>query len=343
MLENFINSNPAHFTTFLDDNIMFSFLQVAVFITFLITAIRAWRVSPSRLRELATAVVFGLLLEEGDIIIFGTYSYNRHWITIGYVPIAIALTWAMIIASAMNFSDALGLRSVENLPRPRSWAGTLRWLGRGSLASIADAVWAIILDLSLDAIAIRLGLWTWRIPLDQGWFGVPWGNFYSWLFVAAMFSFFTRLVRKRQAELGGAQGWWQLGVPLFAYAGLLSSLVPFIALQVTVFASNRQNTAPIFLAALAAFIGLTLYGLRSLRLRPREEPDQWLILLRGAIHLTFLAALFLTGIFMRLPILLWVAVAMLAAELSLAIMVKRSSIRLAHARTVAVRGESSAE
>lgn len=333
----------SHLALSFDENTMFAFLQVAVLVTFLITAVRAWRVSPSRLRELATAVVFGLLLEEGDIIIFGTYSYNRHWITIGYVPIAIALTWAMIIASAMNFSDALGLRSVENLPRPRSWGATLRWLARGSLAPIADAVWAIILDLSLDAIAIRLGLWTWRIPLDQGWFGVPWGNFYSWLFVAGMFSFFTRLVRQRQAERGGAEGWWQLAVPLLAYFGLLSSLVPFTAIQLTVLASNRQNTAPIFLIALAAFVGLTLYGLANPRARPREEPDQWLILLRGAIHLTFLASLFLTGIFMRLPVLLWVAVAMLIAELALAMMIKRSFVRLAPARRGPFRGEPGVE
>jgi hypothetical protein len=343
MPESFIHSIRIRSTLALDDNFMFSFLQVGVLITFLITAMRAWRVSPSRLRELVTAFIFGLLLEEGDILIFGTYSYNPHWITIGYVPIAIAMTWAMIIASAMNFSDALGLQSVENLPRPRSPVGTLRWLARGSLAPIADAVWAIILDLSLDAVAIRLKLWTWQIPLDQGWFGVPWGNFYSWLFVALMFSFFTRLVRHREAKHGRAQGWWQLAVPLLAYAGLLASFVPFIAIQVTVLAANRENTAPIFLVALAGFIGITGYGLWSLRLRPREQPDRWLIIIRGTIHLTFVAALFLSGIFMQLPVLLWVALAMLVVEMIVALMLRRAFFRFAPLRIASTPSESRSE
>jgi carotenoid biosynthesis protein len=343
MLENLIYSIPARFAPLLDGNILFSFLQVGVFLAFFITAVRAWRISPSRFRELLTAVVFGLLLEEGDIIIFGTYSYDRHWIAIGYVPIAIALSWAMIIASAMKFSDTLGLPSVENLPRPHSLRGIIRWLASGSFAPIADALWAIILDLSLDAIAIRLKLWTWRIPLDQGWFGVPWGNFYSWLFVAAMFSFFTRLIRRREAERGPAQGWWQMGVPLLAYAGLLTSLVPFIAIQLTVFAANRQNTAPIFLLTLAAFIVVTLYGFWISRSRPREKPDQWLIFVRVAIHFTFLGALFLSGIFMQLPILLWVALAMLAVEVLLTAMLNRAYMGLASAQRVPVRGKSQAE
>ena len=60
---------------------------------------------------------------------------------------------------------------------------------------MADAVWAILLDLALDAVAIRLGLWTWTIRADEGWFGVPWGNFFAWLMVAFWFAFFTRIVR----------------------------------------------------------------------------------------------------------------------------------------------------
>ena len=343
MLEHLIQSIPARFALLVSDDFLFSFLQVGVFLAFLITAVRAWRISPSRFRELFTAVIFGLLLEEGDIIIFGTYSYDPHWIAIGYVPIAIALSWAMIIASAMNFSDTLGLPSLESLPRPTSRRGILRWLATGSLAPIADALWAIILDLSLDAVAIRLKLWTWRIPLSQGWFGVPWGNFYSWLFVAAMFSFFTRLTRRLEAERGPSHGWMQLGVPLLAYAGLLTSLVPFIAIQVTVLAADRQNTAPIFLVALTAFLLVTLYGLWIFRLRPREAPDRWLIFVRGAIHFTFLGALFITGIFMKLPVLLWVALAMLTVEVVLTVMLRRKHLGTQALQRVAVRGESLAE
>src|SRR5918912_754686 len=91
------NSLPSILAPLIGDPFLYTFLQLGIFVSFLITSVRAWRVSPARFRELFTAVIFGLLLEEGDIIIFGTYSYNQNWISIGFVPIGIGLTWAMII------------------------------------------------------------------------------------------------------------------------------------------------------------------------------------------------------------------------------------------------------
>ena len=138
-----------------------------------------------RLLELLSAVPFGLLLEQGDIAIFGSYAYNQgFFIKLGGVPVAIALAWAMLITSSMFISDALGVP-------PR-------------LAPMVDATLTILLDFSLDAIAIRQGLWHWNIPLDRGFFGVPAGNFYGWLFVAVGFSAWTRVVRTRLAAAAGA-------------------------------------------------------------------------------------------------------------------------------------------
>src|SRR6266704_834612 len=52
---------------------------------------------------------------------------------------------------------------------------------------------ALTIDLSMDAIAIRLGFWTWR---QAGpWFGVPLGNFYAWFIVVFGFSLLLRLGR----------------------------------------------------------------------------------------------------------------------------------------------------
>src|SRR5260370_36689250 len=91
-----------------------------------------------RLVELLSAVPFGLLLEQGDIMIFGSYAYNQgFFIKLGSVPLAIALAWAMIITSSMFMSDRLGIAP--------------------TLAAFADAVFAIPLGLSLAASAIRLG------------------------------------------------------------------------------------------------------------------------------------------------------------------------------------------
>src|SRR5438105_3137856 len=69
----------------------YAFLQVGVVITFGITAVRAWRHSRARFIELVSAFLFGLLLEQGDIFLFGTYRYNKNWLLLGDVPVAIAL------------------------------------------------------------------------------------------------------------------------------------------------------------------------------------------------------------------------------------------------------------
>ena len=132
--------------------------------------------------ELISAASFGLLLEEGDQLIFETYHYSSDFIlAVDRAPVVIGLTWAVIIAGAMRITDALGVRR--------------------RFAPVVDSVLAIMLDLAFDAVAIRMGLWTWRdIGPEQGWFGVPAGNFYAWLFVTLAFSLVTRRLRDAARE-----------------------------------------------------------------------------------------------------------------------------------------------
>ncbi len=254
-----------------------------------------------RLNELLSAVPFGLLLEQGDITIFGSYAYNQaFFIKLGSVPLAIALAWAMIITSSMFMSDRLGIP-------PR-------------LAPFADAVFAILLDLSLDAIAIRQGLWHWNIPLNAGFFGVPAGNYYGWLFVAFGFSAWTRWVRAR-ADARPVSSWLQLLVPVPAYLTLLLALVPFIVLQQRFF-GGPTGGFPSLLFALALFAVLTGW---SIRRSEGRLPRPWLmpLLPRLLIHGYFLSAGILLGIFQQFPVLLAMSLGMVAIEFSLAPMARR--------------------
>jgi hypothetical protein len=281
--------------------------------------LRAWLHSRARFVEFITAFLFGLLLEQGDIFLFGTYRYNANWFLLGDVPIAIAMTWAMIITGAMNITDALGIRdfTVLNL----RGLGDLAGLIRGLSAPMADAVWAILLDLALDAVAIRLGLWTWTIRANEGWLGVPWGNFFAWLCVAFWFSFFTRLARAREGERNGVRS-VQWAVPFFAFGGLIATLVPFVAVENTAAlpfvpddSSNYHNEVwIIFAATLALFIGVTLWAMFWQARIARENPDHWLLLMRLSIHVLFLGALFAVGIYLDAPLLLVVALGMLVIE-----------------------------
>ena len=277
--------------------LLFGLVEVVMLILFALSARFAYRSGGrQRLIELLSAVPFGLLLEQGDIKIFGSYAYSQgFFIKLGSVPVAIALAWAMIITSSMFMSDRL------RIPQ--------------RLAPFTDAVFAILLDLSLDAIAIRQGLWHWNIPLNAGFFGVPAGNYYGWLFVAFGFSAWTRWVRAR----GGARSngsWLQLLVPVPAYLTLLLALVPFIALQQRFFGGPTGGFPP-FLATLALFSLVAGWSIRKGRGR---LPRPWLMPLfpRLLIHGYFLSAGILLGIFQQLPLLLAMSLSMVALELSLA-------------------------
>ena len=262
--------------------------------------------------ELVSAAAFGILLEEGDQLIFETYHYSPDWVlTIDRAPVVIGLTWALIIAGAMRLTDALGVRS--------------------RYAPFVDAVLAISLDLAFDAVAIRMGLWTWRdIGPADGWFGVPAGNFYAWLFVTLGFSLVTRWIRDATRERP-AREWWQLLSPIPAWGVLLGGLVPFILVKPMVDSAPGGGLA-VFAVALVAFCAVAAWGVWG---PDRGVPDgqrtaildlRLALATRIAIHLFFLGGLLYLGLASELPVLLAVALALLAAELPLALLV-RSRLR----------------
>ena len=259
--------------------------------------------------ELASAAAFGLLLEEGDQLIFETYQYSPEFVlAIDRAPILIGLTWALIIAGAMRITDALGVRR--------------------RYAPVVDSVLAIMLDLAFDAVAIRMGLWTWRdVGLDQGWFGVPWGNFYSWLFVTLGFSIVTRALRDA-AQGRPSREWLQLLVPIPAFVILIASIVPFAVAKPFVDPAPGGGLA-MFALPFAVFGTVAGWGVFG---ADRGRPDgaslaildlRLAFVTRLAIHFFFLVALFVMGLATSEPIILAVALAMLAAELPLAWLTER--------------------
>lgn len=299
-----------------DERILYALIQIGILALYLLLAVRAWKKSPARLLELVTATIFGLLLEEGDILIWGTYHYNPNWILLDRVPIGIAMTWALIIVSALNMTDALGISdaSVNLQTRGR------KFFAFASLAPFADALWAILLDLALDAVAIRLGLWTWNVPSGAGWYGVPWGNFYSWLFVAFWFSFFTRLVRAKKWNRA------QLAVPFVAFVFLIASIAPFQIVKAIFFPAPGEGM-PLFAIAFIAFCVGVMYAVKRFPRHAREPLDGFLLGARLLVHLFFLWALLASFVFVQLPILLGVSLAMLLIEFVIVRWIQRSHFR----------------
>jgi len=291
-------------------HVLYLGLEIGAALFFVGAALAALRRGRLPFFELLSAAAFGILLEEGDQLIFETYHYSANWaLTIDRAPVVIGLTWALIIAGAMRLTDALGVRR--------------------RYAPFVDSVLAISLDLAFDAIAIRMGLWTWRgIDAADGWFGVPAGNFYAWLFVTLAFSLVTRWLRDAARDRPRLE-WLQLGAPIPAYLGLMLGLLPFIWIKPMV-DDTRGGGLGLFALTLLGFCAVAAWGTWGPdRGRPNGARVAILdlrlaIATRLAIHGFFLGGLVWLGIAGSLPMLLVVALALLAAELPLA--------RLVHAR-----------
>lgn len=284
-------------------------LEVGAASFFVLAAWLALRRGRLPFLELVSAAMFGLLLEEGDQLITESYHYADAWVLqLDRAPLVIGLTWALIIAGAMRITDALGVR--------RRWA------------PFVDSVLAISLDLAFDAIAIRMGLWTWRgVGPTDGWFGVPAGNFYAWLFVTWAFSFVSRWLRDAARDRPAFE-WAQLLVPLPAFLIFLVTIVPF-SLVKPVVDSTTGGGLFLFLIALVGFIAAAAWGVFG---PDRGQPDgsataildlRLSFLTRLAIHGFFLVALLAMGLATRLPVLLAVALLLMAVELPLAAFVQR--------------------
>lgn len=293
---------------------IFPFLEICAAAIFISAAVAAMRRGRLPFLELISAAAYGLMLEEGSQLIFETYRYSPHWtLVLDRAPLVIGLTWALIIAGAMRITDALGVR---------------RWT-----ASFVDAALVIMLDLAFDAVAIRMGMWTWvDIGPTDGWFGVQPGNFYTWLFVTLGFSLLTRWLRDRAARRRALE-WLQLLVPVPAFVILIGSIVPYALISVW---TNAPTGGPLWLSAVAIglFFAVAWRGVFGSR---RPPPDRRVVaivdlrlafLTRLSMQAFFLGALLVMGFATRLPVLLATSVGLLIVEFPL---VQLVNARLAEA------------
>jgi hypothetical protein len=157
-----------------------------------------------RVFELFAGAVFGMLLEIGNIAMSGSYHYNEEFaLSIAGVPLAIGLGWSVIIFSAMRISDTYAIKE-----RNRAWM---------------DGLCVFVLDLAIDAVAIRLGFWSWSINYSQEWAGVPYENLIAWVFVGVSFSLTMRYLRQKKNNFRKI---------FFAFLTLLSPLISYALLLV---------------------------------------------------------------------------------------------------------------
>jgi hypothetical protein len=258
-------------------------LVLALFLLSLIHALRRRHPLPRSL-ELLAFTLYGLGLESAAVGA-DLYDYGPFALKLGGAPLTIALGWGVIGVSAMALSDRL------DLPQ---------W-GKPFL----DAPLALLIDLGMDAVAVRSGMWDWGLALDEQWFGVPYDNFLAWWVVVFVMS--SALRSGRYLATWYRRRWLEVGYPLLALA---LALPLFVWLLLTFKDVFGLGTLLPLLAASGFVLATTLRGVQ----RPigpsggRGTPAVWV---PRAFHLFFLALL-LSGPYRNATGVLLVALAAFA-------------------------------
>jgi uncharacterized membrane protein len=267
-------------------NLYFLAFEILVLVLFLACLQNAWQRGSWVVWQLLAGVLFGLLLEWATIQQLDAYEYGRFLVMLGPVPVVVGVAWGTIIYSVRSFSDK------TNLPE---WA-----------RPVLDGLMALSIDLSMDAIAIRLGMWDWGKGLDHQYFGVPYNNFWAWFWVVFSFSASLRLLSK----LPGFWGRWlsPAGAIICGTTGVLitNELI-----------TNIPNDL-IHYATIIAVLGGAL--LLILALRPEvsvQSQAAFVFFVPLGFHAYFLIAGLVSGALLNPPFLLVVSIVMSIIALGL--------------------------
>lgn len=265
----------------------------------------AWRRGPRYAAELLAGALFGLAAEQLAIW-WGAAggrpdAYRYHglaWLITPDLPLVVVAAWGSLLYAGMKYSDGLGLPV---------------WM-----RPAVDGLYALMLDLTMEVVAVHLGLWRWATPAEAQWFGVPYSNFGGWLLVALLFSAGARLVRPWARRLSVVSH----GLLLVAVVGALTATL--FSLLSRLFTGGQQDswTAGLLaLLAVAQLLGGLLWrrqaseaGLeRSLADSP--APAGWVDPAFGLPlfwHGAYLGLAAVTGLFARHPAALFLTGAMAA-------------------------------
>ncbi len=277
--------------------VSFTLFELISYVLFALTLVHAARRGRQAVAYVLGGTLFGLTLEYANVASNIGYTYGRFLVMLGPIPVCIGVGWGMITYAARLVSDASGLPG---------WS-------RPAL----DALLALNIDLSMDAVAYRLGMWDWGWPSQavgrhSQWFGVPFANFYGWLLVVALYSTFARLVERPQPADPRRRAAWQLIAPLLAVFVSEAVLYPLLIVP-------RRLGWPFLLLWLGVLLllgGVFAFGWTRRR-PPASYPGYPAWLVPTFFHLYFLTWLILSAYYRDTPLLLLLSLLNAAAGLAI--------------------------
>lgn len=163
-------------------NIYFTLFELIIYLQFALCIFHAWKRGASNLMRVFAGILFGVTLELATIRQLNAYQYGQFLLMVLEVPLCIGVAWGCILYAVMEFSNG---SSLPYFVRP-----------------VMDALLALNIDLSLDAVAIRFKFWDWGQGLNFQYFGVPYANFWAWFWVIFFFSLGYRLFARRKDWVG---------------------------------------------------------------------------------------------------------------------------------------------
>lgn len=292
--------------------IYFYLFEAGAIISFLLLLYKE-RKNREIFESIILAFVYGLLLEIFDVYLSGSYSYGKEFfLQILNIPLAIAAGWAIIYYAARKTSECYGLK----------WRQT----------PFLMALIALSIDMAMDAVAIRIGFWSWRIPFTEEWFGVPYDNFVGWLAVVWTFGLFINLSRQGFISEQKAK--------IIRYLAVIISPL-LLSLQITLYVSLSAILSGKFTAneiigfyarkdfgyayypevqqVKAYFFGLIVlvlsaYLVRAVYLARKNIGGQFDVFSFVSIflvHLFFLAIVLVEGIYRQVPLFVFISLSML--------------------------------
>lgn len=267
-------------------NPYFLALEVLIAVLFGLALRHAWRRGPAVVWQLLAGVAFGLLLEWSTIQQLQAYEYGQFLLMLGEVPVMVGVAWGTIIYAVRLFSDS------STLPE--------------GLRPILDGLLALNIDLAMDAVAIRLGMWDWGLGMEAEYFGVPYANFWAWFWVVFSFSFGLRVLNGWANPLSR----WlaPAGAILIGMVGVLGSN----ALIVDLLDTGWYQTT------IALVLGSALLLMLWLRPAFSAEPvDPLAFWVPFGFHAYFLSAGLVSGVILDPPFLLLVGAVMMGVALYL--------------------------
>ncbi|MEM5878776.1 MAG: carotenoid biosynthesis protein [Candidatus Aenigmatarchaeota archaeon] len=152
---------------------MFILIELGIIGLFLVTLFYILKKDKNEFYLFLLSFAYAIFFENINILLSlgktGSYFYNENFaLYIFHVPVFVVMSWSIIIYSSKKIA--------QNLP--------IKWF---SVIFVAPLL-VLLVDLSIDIVAIRLFYWYWiGYEFNEGFFGVPANNYLGWLFVSFTF------------------------------------------------------------------------------------------------------------------------------------------------------------